>query len=155
VAWLGNFFGAFPEVFAALWEFGDGLRGTGVTVGSLVLFAVCFAGGVRLRQRQGWVSAILSAMAAFIAVFWLFGILPSAWVYFVDSEKELLSGTVIPGAITPVASDFYNVFRDLVVIGIYGVAVVALAAAALTLQKRFPRTLAEGEESRPKSGGYK
>jgi len=54
-----------------------------------------------------------------------------------------------------VASNFYSVVRDGVVALEQVVALVAFGAAGLYVQKKYPRALAEGEESRPQSGGYK
>lgn len=157
--WLGEFFGAIPDVIVALWEFADGLLGLGITVGSIAIIAATLYGALRLRDDHGWVSAILGTMGATVAAFWLFGVLPSAWVYFIDGSRELLTDTVIPSQIaigdTPVMANFYQVFRDSVVMIETGIAMGAMVVVALWIQKRYPRGLAEGEESRPSSGGYK
>lgn len=151
---VGNFFTTIPDLIVALWRFGGGLRGVAVSAGSTILaVAFCF-GALRLRDRSGWLSAIFGMMAATIALWWLFGILPSAWVYFADGQRELLGGTVIPNAL-PLANNFYQVFRDLVVIGETTVAIMAFCFGMVWIQKRYPRALAEGEEARPQSGGYK
>ncbi len=147
-----DFFAALPEVFQALWEFGDAWQGVAVSVGSIVLIAVFAAGAYRLRGELGWVAAFLGAFAAFVGGFWLFGILPSAWVFFADGERLLLEGTVIPGEIVVggnvVVEDFYNVFRDSVVMGLTFVTIAAMAFLAVWIQKRFPRELAPGEPER-------
>ena len=147
-----DFFAALPEVFQALWEFGDAWQGVAVSVGSVVLIAVFAAGAYRLRGEVGWVAAFLGAFAAFVGGFWLFGILPSAWVFFVDGERLLLEGTVIPGEIVVggnvVVEDFYNVFRDSVVMGLTFVTIAAMAFLAVWIQKRFPRQLVPGEPAR-------
>lgn len=157
--WVGDFFGAIPDVLVALWEFGDAWTGVAVTVGSIVLLALFAFGALRLRDSLGWVSAILGAMAAFIGSLWLFGILPSAWIYFVDGERPLLENTIIPGEIVvgelDVATNFYEVFRDTIVVTETFVAMGALAFLALWIQKRWPRGLVEGEEKSPSTGGYK
>lgn len=152
--WLGEFFRALPAVFRALWQFGDGFYGLAVMLGSVALIAGFAFVALKLRDVRGWLSAIFGAMAITVAMFWGFGILPSAWVYFVEGERELLEGTVIPAAL-PGMENFYGVFRDLIVLGLTGVALVAFGVIALGVQKRFPRALAEGEEAGPKSGGYK
>jgi hypothetical protein len=98
-------------------------------------------------------------MSATVAAWWAFGIIPSAWIYFADGQRDLMENTVIPGTLgTPrfmIATNFYQVFRDLVVIMETQIAMVVFAIIALQIQKRFPRALAEGEEARPQSGGYK
>jgi hypothetical protein len=159
VDWVGEFFRTLPSVAKALWEFGRGWAGVAVTVGSGLLIALFVIGAGRLRERYGWLSALCGAMAATIAAWWLFGILPSAWVYFLDAQQDLMEGRVIPSQIGigswVIASNFYQVVRDSVVIVETAVAMVAFAILALRLQKRYPRSLAEGEEPRPQSGGYK
>lgn len=152
--WLGDFFRALPEVVRAVWEFGDGFQSLAILIGYMA-FALLFVFlAVRLRATSGWLSSIFGMMAVTIGMFWGFGILPSAWVYFADGEQVLLEGTVIPAAL-PGAENFYSVFRDSVVMGLTILGVVAFCMAALAIQRRFPRTLDEGEEAGPKTGGYK
>jgi hypothetical protein len=159
VDWLGEFFRTLPSVFKALWSFGRGWAGLGVTVGTCVLIALFLAGAHRLREQYGWLSALCGAMAATLAAFWAFGILPSAWIYFADGQKNLMEGRMIPKQIGigswVIASNFYQVVRDSVVVVETIVAMTAFAVLALRMQKRYPRSLAEGEEPRPQSGGYK
>ena len=157
--WLGEFFGAIPDVIVALWEFGDGLLGLGVMVGSIALIAATLFLAKILRDDHGWLSAIFGTMAATVGAFWIFGILPSAWVYFLDGSRELLRDTMIPSQIvigeTVVMGNFYQVVRDSVVMLETMVAMGAMVVVALWIQKRYPRGLAEGEEKGPSSGGYK
>lgn len=152
--WLGDFFRALPEVMRALWAFGDGFYGLGVMLGYAGLALGCVFLAFKLRPTRGWLSSIFGVMAVTIGMFWGFGILPSAWVYFADGQRELLEGTVIPAAL-PGAENFYQVFRDSVVMGLTVLGVVAFCMASLAIQRRFPRALVEGEEAGPKTGGYK
>ena len=149
-----QFFSTLPEAFAGLWEFIEGLYGLALLLGSLALIAVLALVALRVRPRHEWVSAIMGVLSGTIAFWWLFGMLPSAFVYFVDGERELLEGTVLPGAI-PGADNFYQVFRDLVIVGETAVATILFVVVAFAIQKRFPRGLAEDEEKQPSSGGYK
>lgn len=153
--WVGEFFAALPEVFRALWEFGAGWQGLAVSIGSVVLVAVLTAGALRLRDELGWVAAFLGAFAAFIAGFWLFAILPSAWVFFADGERLLLEGTVIPSELVvgdlDVATNLYEVIRDSVVMAETFLAIAFLAFLTVWIQKRFPRALAPGEAPRSSS----
>lgn len=152
---MGEFITALGDALAALWRFGDGWYGLAVTVGWAGA-AIAFLFLARLlREKHGWLSALFGTMTASIAAFWAFGILPSAWIYFVDAEKEVLAGRVIPEAIDPMMSNFYQVFRDSIVMVETIVAMAAFVVVALLLQKHYPRALAEGEEPRPQSGGYK
>jgi hypothetical protein len=154
LGFVGEFFSGLVDAVVALWEFSGGIKAVLVTGVSIALGVGLTLGALRLRDRSGWLSSILGMMAASIALWWLFGILPSAWVYFADGERVNLAGRVIPDAL-PFMANFYQVFRDLVVIGETTVAILAFALAASFIQKRYPRALAEGEEARPQSGGYK
>lgn len=157
--WIGEFFRTLPSVFWAAWQFGSGGLGLGVTIGSIVLTAGFLKAAERQREDHGWLSALWGSMAATIAAFWVFGVLPSAWVYFADGQQDLMADQVIPSQIGigswVIASNFYQVARDSVVIVETFVAMAAFAVVAFRLQKRYPGSLAEGEESRPQSGGYK
>lgn len=157
--WIGEFFRAIPEVISQLWSFGDGWRGVAIMGGSILLLGIFAGGALRLRDSLGWVSAVFGAMAAFIGAFWLFGILPSAWIYLADGERPLLENTVIPGQIIigdlEVADNFYEVFRDTIVVVETGVAMAAMTFLAIWVQKHWPRGLVEGEEKSPSTGGYK
>jgi hypothetical protein len=160
VDWIGEFFRTLPQVIQALWTFGRGWAGGGaVTIGSIVLVALFLKAAERHRERYGWLSALWGSMAVTVAAFWAFGILPSAWVYFADGQKDLMADRMIPSQIGigswVIASNFYQVVRDSVVVVETIVAMVAFAVIALRVQKRYPRALAEGEEARPQSGGYK
>jgi hypothetical protein len=154
LSFIGEFFRALPDVFVALWGFIDGFRGVAVAIGSGILAAAFAFGALRLRDSSGWLSAIFGMMALAVVMWWLFGIIPSAWVYFADGQRDLLGGTVIPESL-PLLDNFYNVFRDAIVMAETGIGVLAFIVAAFWIQKRYPRSLAEGEESRPQSGGYK
>jgi hypothetical protein len=157
--WVGEFFRTLPMVFSALWEFMRGWAGVAIIVGSggmIIGFALL---STLLRDKFGWLAAIFGVMSATVAAWWAFGIIPSAWIYFADGQRDLMENTVIPGTFGvgrfQLASNFYQVVRDLVVITETQLAMVAFAVIALQIQKRFPKALAEGEEPRPQSGGYK
>jgi hypothetical protein len=146
-------------LIAALWTFGGGLRGVVLMGGSFLLVALFCALAYRLRATQGWLSAFFGAMAVLLALWWLIGIVPSAWIYFVDAQEELLANQLIPSEIVigglDVATDFMEVFRDSIVV-VEGAVVLALGVVVMrVLQKRLPGGLAEGEERGPTTGGYK
>jgi hypothetical protein len=90
VDWLGEFFRALPGVVRALWQFGDGFYGVAIMLGSLALIAAFTFVAIRLREIRGWLSSVFAVMAITIGMWWGFGILPSAWVYFADGERDLL-----------------------------------------------------------------
>jgi len=153
---VGKFFRTLPEVGSQLWTFVNdgGVNALAVIVGTGVLLAVLLGAAKALRDEHGWLSAMFGAMGATIAMYWVFGVIPSAWVYFVDGSMAVLAGNVIPQSL-PLMDNFYGVFRDSVVIVLTTVGVMGLAAVTAQIQKRYPGALAEGEEARPQSGGYK
>jgi hypothetical protein len=153
---VGEFFRTLPDVAVAFWKFANdaGVNAVLVTLGTFVLLAALLIAARATREVHGWISAILGAMGATVAMYWAFGVIPSAWVYFVDGSRDILAGAVIPEAL-PLMNNFYQVFRDTVVIILTAIAVMGLSATASYIQKKYPRTLAEGEEARPQSGGYK
>lgn len=162
--WVGEFFSTLPKVGGAMWTFLGESRdspweGVATIIGSGALMVIFAVVAFKLRDAYGWLSSIFGMMSATIAAWWAFGIIPSAWVYFADGQQDLMEDTVIPGTLAignlEIASNFYQVFRDMVVMGETTIAMVAFAVLALQIQKRFPRALAEGEEARPQSGGYK
>jgi hypothetical protein len=157
--WLGEFFRTIPQAARALWEFGEGFYGVALMVGSGVLVALFSGLAYRLRERQGWLSAVFSALAVLLSLWWLLGIIPSAWIYFADSQRELLIDQIIPSQIVigplQVATNFYNVFRDSIVMLEATVVLIAGAVFLFAIQKRLPKGLAEGEERGPTTGGYK
>ena len=156
---IGDFFATLPAALSALWEFGDGFVGVILMGASIAMVAGFAFAAYQLRERQGWLSSLFGSMAVLVALWWLLGIIPSAWVYFADSQKDLLAGAIIPSAITvgglEVASNFYNVFRDTIVLLESTVVLIAGTFLIFAIQKRFPGGLAEGEERGPTTGGYK
>lgn len=154
-----EFFGTFPDLLSVLWSFGRGFEGLAITVGSIVLTAGFCLAAQRTRDSHGWVSATFGGCAAMVAGLWAFGILPSAWIYFLDGASDVLTDTMIPSRIAindfVIFGNFYEVFRDAIVMAQTTVAMVAFTVLAFWVQKKYPRTLADGEASREQSGGYK
>ena len=175
--YFSDFASAFPDAMAALWDFGDPsgigqgwwgivillIWGIGLTAVPLYIAKITY-------EKHEWVSATMGTVAALSVAWWLFGILPSAWIYYVDANKEILQGAIIPASMgitfengflffpegyrLDIASNFYEVVRDSVVMIETGAATTLCIWGALRIQERFPRTLAPGE-SRPEAGGYK
>lgn len=151
---ITEFFRTLPAAGQALWSFAEGFYGLAITVASIVLFAGLAFLAVSWRLTHSWLSAVFGMMAGFIAFWWAFGILPSATVYYMDGNRDLLAGVVLPEAL-PGMDNAYQVIRDVIIVGETTIAVVAFSLAAAALQRRYPRTLVEGEERGPTSGGYK
>lgn len=180
LSWFGEFFGTLPEALQALWQFGDpNGRGQGwwglaiLLIWGVVFFAVPLLIAKRTYKEHEWVSATMGVVAGLAAFWWIYGILPSAWIYFMDSNQEILEGSIVPasagitGPITvfgmqllgegyrlAIADDLYLVVRDLVVVIEHLAAFGLTFWAAFKIQDRYPRTLTSGE-TRPQSGGYK
>jgi hypothetical protein len=154
VEFISQFFGTIPDAGRALWDLIEGFYGIAIIVASVLIAVALGLGAIKLRDGHGWLSAALGMMAGFVAFWWAFGIIPSAFIYFADGSRDLLEGTMFPGAL-PMMDNAYQVFRDSIVVGLTVLAVVAFSLAAAAIQRRYPRTLAEGEEKAPASGGYR
>lgn len=180
LSWFGEFLGALPEALQALYLFGDpNGRGQGwwglliLLIWGLGLVALPLWVAKRTYKEREWVSATMGVVAGLAVLWWIFGILPSAWIYFVDGSQEILEGTVIPASMgitgpisvfgytlvpegyrIAIADDLYVVVRDLVVVVEHLVAFVLVFWAMGRIQDQYPRTLAPGE-TRSASGGYK
>lgn len=168
MGWFGDFFGALPDALRALYLFGDP-NGTGqgwwgaviALIWAIPLTAVPLAISRMTYGKREWVSATMGVIGTLSIFMWVYGVLPSAWLYYVDSSEEILADRVIPTSLTftiggvyfPVATNFYDVIRDLVVVFEHLIALGITFWAAMALQKRYPRALAPGEETR-ESGGY-
>lgn len=180
LSWFGEFFRTLPEAAQALYAFGDpNSRGQGwwglvlLLIWGLGLVALPLWVAKRTYKEREWVSATMGVIAGLAVMWWIFGILPSAWIYFADSSRELLEGSIIPASVgitgpvsllgytlvpdgyrIAIADNFYQVVRDLVVVVEHLVGFGLVFWAMLKIQDEYPRTLAAGE-SRPSSGGYK
>lgn len=177
LSWFGEFFSTIPEALRALYEFGDP---SGVGDGWWG-FVILFVWGVfliglpllvaqRTHGTHEWVSATMGVVGVLAIFWWVYGILPSAWIYYLDSNQEILSGPIIPDSMVipmgwapwapndeytlDVATNLYDVIRDLVVVLEHLVAFVLTFWAAAKIQKKFPKTMAPGE-TKPEAGGYK
>jgi hypothetical protein len=151
---VNEFFTTLPEAGAALWDFMEGFYGIAILVGSIVLAALALFLAKTWRDTHSWLAAVAGITGASIAFWWAFGIIPSAFVYFMDGQRDLLEGTLVPGGL-PGMDNFYEVARDATVVGMQTVLAVVFAVAMLRLQRRYPRSLADGEEKSPATGGYR
>ncbi len=165
LSWFGDFFGALPDALRAAYQFGDpasagrGWMGIVVTLIWLVpLTIVPLAIAKRTYGSRDWVSATMGVIGGLAIMWWVFGILPSAFLYYVDANRAILGDAIIPTSFAPwgipIATNLYQVLRDLAVVTQHAVAFGFFFWAMLAVQKRYPRTLAPGEERRG-SGGYK
>jgi hypothetical protein len=167
--WFREFFLTMPEVFRALYEFGDpqnigrGYVGAAITllwIGPLFLLPLWLA-KITYGKRE-WVSATMGVVAATSLMWWLHGVLPHVWIQFVSSNAGLLEDTIIPGSagITvrgeriDIASDLFDVIVESVLAGLMVAAIALSIWLALRVQRRVPKTMASGE-TKPEAGGYK
>jgi hypothetical protein len=153
---VSNYLANLWDLLVALWAFGGEWRAVFTAAASGALTIVLLAGAHFLRDRSGWLSAILGMMGATVVMWWALGIIPSAWVYFADGQRDLLIDNIIPEQVfPPLIPNFYLLFRDSIVVIETAIATTGVILVALAVQRRYPRALAEGEEARPQSGGYK
>lgn len=168
--WFGEFFSTLDDALYALWQFGDpsgiGQGWWGIVIlliWGVLLTAIPLLIAKRTYGKREWVSATMGVVAGLSIFWWVYGILPSAWIYYLDSNQEILEGTIIPatagitfanGYRLDIASNLYQVIRDLVVVIQHLVAFVLTFWLALRLQKKYPKTLVPGEV-KPDAGGYK
>ncbi|MEX0868548.1 MAG: hypothetical protein WD011_02650 [Nitriliruptoraceae bacterium] len=168
--WFSEFFATLPEVFRALYQFGDpanvgrgwvGLAVMGLWFGALFVLPLGIA-KLTYGKRE-WVSATMGVIAAFSFMWWLHGVLPHAWIQFVQSNSNLLEGTIIPASVgltledgtrIDVASNLYSVITESVLVGLMIAGIAVSIWLALVVQRRLPKTLVSGEE-KPEAGGYR
>lgn len=161
---------AIPDAIRTWWEFGDPSgRGQGwwgiviLLIWGVGFIALPLAIAHRTYGKREWVSASMGVIAGLAVFWWIYGILPSAWIYWVDSSSEVLRGTLLPdsfsytapnGYTIDLASNLYVVVRDLVVVVQHLIAFILTFWAALKIQERLPdKQLAQGEV-KPDAGGY-
>jgi hypothetical protein len=149
-----EFFSTLPEAGVLLWEFMEGFYGVAIALGSFALAALFLFLAKIWRDNHSWLSAIAGVSGGSILFWWAFGIIPSAFTYFVDGERDVFEGTLLPGQL-PGMDNAYEVLRDVTVVGMQTLFVVVFLVAMLRIQRRYPRSLAEGEEKTPVTGGYR
>jgi hypothetical protein len=165
-----EFGAAVPDALRALYQFGDPAGLGRGWVGAAIMFLwfgpllalPLYLAKITYGKRE-WFSATMGVMAASSAIWWLFGVLPHGWIQFVESNENILSGTIFPESAgftvgedyrVDIATNLYGVISDSVV-GALTVAGVVLALWGMVrIQKQLPKTLAAGE-SKPDAGGYK
>ncbi len=104
LSWFGEFFDALPDALQGLWRFGDpsglGRGWWGIVIAliwGVLLMAVPLTIAKRTYGKHEWVSATMGVIGGLAVFWWLYGILPSAWIYYLDSNKEVLAGHHLPG----------------------------------------------------------
>ena len=177
MSWFGEFWDALPDALQGFYRFGDPSSvGNGwwgiviVLIWGVFLTAVPLYIAKQTYGKHEWVSATMGVVAGTSVCWWLFGILPSAWIYFLDANQEILAGPIIPNSMVwdmswlpwapsedyswEVATNLYVVIRDTVVVLETAAATTLVIWGAMRIQKQLPKTLAAGE-TKPEAGGYK
>ncbi len=168
--WFREFFATLPEVFRALYQFGDpanvgrgwvGLAIMALWIGPLFLLPLWIA-KLTYGKRE-WVSATMGVIAATSLMWWVHGVIPHGWIQFSQSNSNLMEGTIIPASMgidvsedyrLDIASNLYGVITESVLVGLMIGGIVLSIWLALRVQRQLPKTLAPGEE-KPEAGGYR
>ena len=106
-----------------------------------------------------WGEAMLFAAYVFLVLFWAYGVVPHQWLTWADSELNWRPDRFIVGPSMPWTGDqgiiewalpfttTYLVLRDLIAVGIYGVAL----AANIVMWNQWQNRGVEKEEAEPTS----
>ena len=96
-----------------------------------------------------WGEAMFGAMVAFFGMFWIYAVLPHQWLAWADNELNWRSDKLFvgPGGILKAQAQggsfpftiTYVVIRDVIAVGIYGVAIGAHVALWMFWQNRGKR----------------
>lgn len=168
--WFREFGAAAPDALRALYQFGDpaglgrGWVGAAIMllwIGPLMALPL-FLAKITYGRRE-WFSATMGVFGASTFLWWLHGVLPHAWIQFVEANENILAGAILPESAgftvgedyrVDIATNLYGVIADSVV------AILMIGGIVLSLwlfarvQKQYPKTLAAGE-TKPEAGGYK
>lgn len=113
------------------------------------------------RRPQGtplsWGEAMVASFFSFFAMFLAWGILPHQWLAYADNDLQWRKDKIVfgPGDILDTALPFtmtYEVIRDIIAVGIYGVtlgAVIALWSMWQHRGKEKPKELPTSAYGRP------
>ena len=109
----------------------------------LVVFVVPFRWALRHRPTGApltWGQAMVASLWAFFLMFWWYGVVPHQWLTLADNELNWRADKTWFGPGDIVAKlpfDMsYLILRDIIVVGIYGVALAANVAVWIVWQNR-------------------
>ncbi len=105
-------------------------------------------------EGERWVQLTLAMMAIWLGLFVFMAVIPSWWLYFWDSTLKLTATWTFDLGVRKLVLN-QQAFRDLIVVGWYGVVLVAAGVAVGVYNRRRPKVLPRGEEKREATGGYK
>lgn len=168
--WFREFGAAAPDALRALYQFGDpaglgrGWVGAAIMLlwlGPLMALPLFLAKAT--YGRREWVSATMGVFGASTFLWWLHGVLPHAWIQFVEANENILAGSILPESAgftvgedyrVDIATNLYGVIADSVVALLMVGGIVLTLLLFARVQKQYPKTLAAGE-TKPEAGGYK
>ena len=168
--WFSDFAAAAPEALRALYQFGDPAAAGRGWVGAAIMLLwlgplmalPLYIAKITYGKRE-WVSATMGVMGASTFIWWVHGVLPHAWIQFVEANENVLAGAIIPETAgidisedyrLEIASNLYGVIADSVVAVLMIAGIVLTILVFLRVQKQYPKSLAPGEV-KPEAGGYK
>jgi len=105
-------------------------------------------------EGQRWVALSLITMGIWIAMLIVLAVIPSWWLYFADGTLKWTDNLTLRLGIRTVVLP-KQVIRDLVVVGWYGVALVAAGRLIGIHNKRNAKVLPPDEAKREATGGYR
>jgi hypothetical protein len=119
------------------------------TLVALVLVALIFP--YRKRRPVGtpltWGESMVAAVYVFFVFFWSYGVVPNQWLLLADNEWNWRPDRMVSGPwgiVEQLPFDIsYQVLRDLIAVGIYGVVLVANVALWMIWQGRGKEKVAE------------
>ncbi len=106
------------------------------------------------NESQRWVSLTLVTMGIFLAMIIFLAVIPSWWLYFADATLKWTDNFTLSLGVRKIVLS-KQVIRDLLVVGWYGVTLVAAGLLIRRYNQRNPKVLARDEGKREATGGYK
>jgi hypothetical protein len=106
------------------------------------------------NESQRWVFLWLVAMGIFVAMIIFLAVIPSWWLYFADATLKWTDNFTVSLGIRKIVLS-KQVLRDLIVVGWYGIALLAAGLLIRTYNQRNPRVLPDDEGKREATGGYR
>jgi hypothetical protein len=99
-----------------------------------------------------WGEAMFASVYVFFILFWAYGVVPHQWLMLADNEWSWRADVVVVGPAGVLEylpfTVTYQVLRDLIAVGIYGILLVGNVAIWMMCQNRGEKKAPEVETSR-------
>ena len=105
-------------------------------------------------EGQRWVSLSLVTMGLWIAMIVVLAVIPSWWLYFADGTLKWTDNFTLRLGIRTIVLP-RQVIRDAIVVGWYGIALVAAGLLIGIYNRRNPKVPPPDEAKREATGGYR